>query len=89
MESQSDVVLNDLSGYLGSRDPGEIAESQQARYEISHHEFSLPPADGGKDAWLFLTAGFMVEALVWGQSKSFLSQCCQHRFYFRCLSLLS
>ncbi|KAJ4137255.1 hypothetical protein NW768_002837, partial [Fusarium equiseti] len=26
---------------------------------------SLPPVDGGKDAWLFLAASFMVEALIW------------------------
>ncbi|KAK3333914.1 major facilitator superfamily domain-containing protein [Cercophora scortea] len=33
----------------------------------TRHEFSsLPPVDGGKDAWLFLAACFMVEALVWG-----------------------
>lgn len=30
-------------------------------------EFSLPQADGGKDAWLFLAACFVVEALVWGK----------------------
>lgn len=30
------------------------------------HEFSLPPVDRGKDAWLFLAACFTVEALVWG-----------------------
>lgn len=30
------------------------------------HEFSLPPVDRGKDAWLFLAACFIVEALVWG-----------------------
>ncbi|KAI0386854.1 MFS general substrate transporter [Hypomontagnella monticulosa] len=29
-------------------------------------EFSLPPVDGGKDAWLFLAACFAIEALVWG-----------------------
>ncbi|KAF2787109.1 MFS general substrate transporter [Melanomma pulvis-pyrius CBS 109.77] len=28
--------------------------------------FSLPPADGGKDAWLFLMSCFMLEALIWG-----------------------
>jgi hypothetical protein len=28
--------------------------------------FSLPPTDGGKDAWLFLLAAFALEALVWG-----------------------
>lgn len=27
----------------------------------------LPPVDGGKDAWLFLAAAFVVEALVWGE----------------------
>ncbi|PTD11421.1 hypothetical protein HYE67_008117 [Fusarium culmorum] len=33
----------------------------------STHEFSsLPPVDGGKDAWFFLAASFMVEALTWG-----------------------
>lgn len=26
----------------------------------------LPPTDTGKDAWLFLAAGFMTEVLVWG-----------------------
>lgn len=28
---------------------------------------SLPRADGGKDAWLFLAGCFMIEALVWGK----------------------
>ncbi|KAH6657814.1 major facilitator superfamily domain-containing protein [Truncatella angustata] len=37
----------------------------------SRHEFSLPPMDGGKDAWLFLAAGFVFEALVWGFPYSF------------------
>ncbi|KAK3109631.1 hypothetical protein LTR53_016900 [Teratosphaeriaceae sp. CCFEE 6253] len=32
---------------------------------------SLPRADGGKDAWLFLTACFLVEALIWGFPFSF------------------
>lgn len=29
-------------------------------------EFSLPPTDVGKDAWLFLLACFMLEGLIWG-----------------------
>ncbi|KXJ87399.1 major facilitator superfamily domain-containing protein [Microdochium bolleyi] len=37
----------------------------------SRLEFSLPPADGGKDAWLFLAACWAVEALVWGFGFSF------------------
>jgi hypothetical protein len=31
-----------------------------------HEMPSLPPVDRGKDAWLFLAACFMIEALVWG-----------------------
>lgn len=34
-------------------------------------ELSLPPVDGGKDAWMFLAASFVVEALVWGFPFSF------------------
>ncbi|KAF2180501.1 MFS general substrate transporter [Zopfia rhizophila CBS 207.26] len=33
--------------------------------------FFLPPADGGKDAWLFLLACFMLEALIWGFPASY------------------
>ncbi|KAM0336824.1 hypothetical protein ACHAPQ_003715 [Fusarium lateritium] len=32
----------------------------------THQVSALPPVDGGKDAWLFLAAAFMVEALTWG-----------------------
>ncbi len=32
-----------------------------------HIGFSLPRADGGKDAWLFLAGAFAIEALVWGK----------------------
>jgi hypothetical protein len=30
-------------------------------------EFSLPPTDRGKSAWLFLAASFLIEAVVWGR----------------------
>ncbi|KAF1960499.1 MFS general substrate transporter [Byssothecium circinans] len=33
--------------------------------------FSLPPTDGGKDAWLFLLACFMLEGLIWGFAASY------------------
>ncbi|KAF3058451.1 Monocarboxylate transporter 14 [Daldinia childiae] len=39
--------------------------------EDGRQEFSLPPVDGGKDAWLFLAACFAIEALVWGFPFSF------------------
>ncbi|KAJ5183883.1 hypothetical protein N7492_001499 [Penicillium capsulatum] len=36
-----------------------------------HHEADLPPVDGGKRAWLFLAACFIIEALIWGFTFSF------------------
>lgn len=43
-----------------------LAEDQGSR-----QGFSLPPADGGKDAYFFLAACFMSEALVWGAKFTF------------------
>lgn len=39
--------------------------------QVTEQEFSLPPTDRGKDAWLFLAACWAVEALVWGFGFSF------------------
>jgi hypothetical protein len=36
-------------------------------------EFTLPPVDGGKDAWLFLFSAFVLEILVWGNFCSPIS----------------
>jgi len=67
MESPDNIALNDLSNPLGHNDTSEPDAVQGSLGQLSHHEFSLPPADGGKAAWLFLAAGFVVEALIWGQ----------------------
>jgi hypothetical protein len=37
----------------------------------SNEIFSLPPTDGGKDAWLCLLACFLLEAMIWGFPASF------------------
>ncbi len=72
MESPHNIPLNDLSNYLGNNDTSEPDAVHSPDGQTSYHEFSLPPADRGKAAWLFLAAGFVVEALVWGQFISFL-----------------
>lgn len=72
MEGQNDIVLNDLSNFLGSN--VQVDGSQHLHDESNHHEFSLPSADRGKDAVLFLVAGFVVEALVWGQCRHLRSK---------------
>lgn len=41
-------------------------------HEVQNEQVSLPKADGGKDAWLFLTGCFFVEALTWGECICFL-----------------
>jgi hypothetical protein len=38
----------------------------EEHFEPAESPRLYPPADGGKDAWLFLAACFMMEALVWG-----------------------
>ncbi|KAF2019335.1 MFS general substrate transporter [Aaosphaeria arxii CBS 175.79] len=37
----------------------------------TNQTFALPPADSGKDAWLFLFSCFMLEALIWGFPASY------------------
>ncbi|TPX15531.1 uncharacterized protein E0L32_004229 [Thyridium curvatum] len=56
-------------GRNGSSGPGNSLASGEE--EGRRHESSLPPVDSGKDAYLFLAACFMVEALVWGFPFSF------------------
>jgi hypothetical protein len=54
---------------------GQITSSNletEAQSPEGHTQFSLPPVDGGKDAWLFLFASFLLEALVWGKSLPYL-----------------
>ena len=41
-------------------------EASTEQLALEREATSLPPMDGGKDAWLFLAATFVVEAFVWG-----------------------
>jgi hypothetical protein len=47
-----------------------LRSEEQSPSSIKQHDHEqdqqLPPMDGGKDAWLFLAACFMIEALIWG-----------------------
>ncbi|KAM0255031.1 hypothetical protein ACHAQJ_006179 [Trichoderma viride] len=42
------------------------SDDVEAQRENQDQGYSLPPADTGKDAWLFLAACFVMEAMVWG-----------------------
>lgn len=48
----------DPNGFLQTEDPPDQTTGLR--------EFSLPPVDGGKDAWLCLVGGFILEMMVWG-----------------------
>ena len=74
--SDSGVVLQDIS----QRDANGLASQEGLTHNSPpieddsnltssiNHGASLPPVDSGKDAWLFLAACFVVEALVWGKA---------------------
>lgn len=44
----------------------ELLHNTANETSLDTEAFSLPPTDGGKDAWLCLFACFMIEALIWG-----------------------
>lgn len=60
MNSSGDITLGELRE--------RHVESGNAPREVHHARLIDAPrkADGGKDAWLFLAASTIIEALVWG-----------------------
>jgi hypothetical protein len=44
-------------------------EDDQANRRIEQEFASLPAADGGWAAWLFLAGSFVIETLIWGNLR--------------------
>lgn len=44
----------------------QLSTLQEATADQTRPEFSLPPTDRGKDAWLVLLGTFVIDAFVWG-----------------------
>jgi hypothetical protein len=57
---------NEYPPSLTSRSTSFVPSDQQSDSRIILDEKKLPPVDGGAQAWLFLIASSMLEALVWG-----------------------
>lgn len=58
-----------------AREDGYGSSNSQGEALTGGTEFqSLPPVDRGKEAWLFLAASFMVEALTWGKILTYTPQ---------------
>lgn len=70
-----ELGIRATSGNAAQISPLENSEPPNSdTYNFSQRQqFSLPPVDGGRDAWLFLAAAFMVETLVWGANPSLQS----------------
>lgn len=62
------VELIERTGDVDHGYSSPVMDSTALESSSEQHEFSLPPADTGKDAWLFLATCFLVEAVVWGMS---------------------
>ncbi|KAL8716152.1 MAG: hypothetical protein Q9220_000057 [cf. Caloplaca sp. 1 TL-2023] len=70
---ESDIALNDLRDGPVYESGSNNGDGLRRRFQQPgiRREFSLPQADRGKDAWLFLAGCFMIEALIWGFPFSF------------------
>jgi hypothetical protein len=62
MSSTQTIELQSVESSGIERHESELIEPNEASTSSS-----LPPTDRGKDAWLFLVACFMLEALIWGK----------------------
>ncbi|GAA5886990.1 hypothetical protein JCM6882_009408 [Rhodosporidiobolus microsporus] len=71
-------ALAQLAGPTGRSSPAEEEPAQRMRRlsmgeELDGEGRVLPPVDRGKDAWLFVAAGFILETFIWGFGFAFPS----------------
>ena len=69
--SEIELVNHNSSHYSRPRSTSRGEHPSNNGIAEDRAAFSLPPVDGGKEAWLFLTGSFFVEALTWGFPFSF------------------
>jgi hypothetical protein len=71
VDGHSQYSVSRESVPIDTRDTEEAWHAeQQLPADIGEREqVSLPKADGGKEAWLFLCGCFTIEALVWGRPE--------------------
>jgi hypothetical protein len=67
--SQTAIELRQETDLGGGQISSEV-EGLDLDPTCTHQVSALPPVDGGKDAWLFLAAAFMVDAMTWGEPES-------------------
>ncbi|KAI0862726.1 MFS general substrate transporter [Xylaria cubensis] len=70
LNSISTANHHDANSQIASPEGG-MNGSPDDQNTSGNPEFSLPPVDGGKEAWLFLAACFVVDSLIFGFAFSF------------------
>jgi hypothetical protein len=66
----SQVLNNSIKMSRTAEDTHELTNLEAEQWsENAHGHHSLPPADRGKEAYLFLASCFMLEALIWGTPR--------------------
>lgn len=63
-----DIELSTVAGRPDDNHSQDLDDSNVFGRAEDGEVFSLPPADGGKDAWLFLASCVVFEAISWGKS---------------------
>lgn len=71
MSPTATISLDNLTAEAGDTNVSPRREEADAfdAAQDGRPESSPPPADRGKDAWLFLAACCILEALVWGEHR--------------------
>ena len=64
---EEEIPLENMPAPLVDNVDLENADPVRPTSTSSSESAKIPPADGGRDAWLFLAACFIFEALVWGK----------------------
>jgi hypothetical protein len=67
------VTLNRAASNEAANLPDTFNDHSESR--TTDAEFSLPPVDGGRKAWLFLAACWVVEAVTFGELLWFYFYC--------------
>ena len=64
--------VNITNKYNAGQNEGADAQNRNAEPRVENAESCLPPVDRGKDAWLFLAACYVIEAVTFGEFPQYL-----------------
>ncbi|GAB7355987.1 hypothetical protein MBLNU459_g6615t1 [Dothideomycetes sp. NU459] len=63
--------LDSPANSIQSSDFDHLLSEDEARSEVESNDGNYPPVDGGRKAWTFLLACWLIEAMIWGFPLAF------------------